>query len=156
MGEYRWRIYIGRSQRTRWLIKIYECSISLTILNANGTRYNFSNSRWAKIKKLPFFFFVAAPGFSCGTQDLSCSTWDLFPWPRVKPPAPLHLEHRVLATGPAGKSLRRVVPHKVMVTRLSHDGREISTLWRTVRHYLWNFKCSYSLTYKFNFLDFIL
>ena len=32
------------------------------------------------------------------------SMWDLVPWPGIKP-GPLHWEHRVLATGPPGKSL---------------------------------------------------
>ena len=37
-------------------------------------------------------------------QGLSCSMWDLVPWPGIKP-RPLHWEHGVLATGPRGKSL---------------------------------------------------
>ena len=34
----------------------------------------------------------------------SCSMWDLDPWPGMNP-EPLNWEHRVLATGPPGKSL---------------------------------------------------
>ena len=42
--------------------------------------------------------------FSCGMWALSCSMWDLVPWPGVEP-RPLHWECGVLATGPPGKSL---------------------------------------------------
>ena len=28
------------------------------------------------------------PGFSCGMQTLTCSMWDLIPWPGIKPIAP--------------------------------------------------------------------
>ena len=35
---------------------------------------------------------------------MQCNTWDLFPWPGIDP-SPLHWEHGVSATGPAGKSL---------------------------------------------------
>ena len=41
--------------------------------------------------------------FSWGLQTLSCLTWDLVPWPGGEP-RPLPWEHRVLASGPPGKS----------------------------------------------------
>ena len=42
--------------------------------------------------------------FSCCVWALSCSVWDLVPWPGGEP-RPLHWECGVLATGPPGKSL---------------------------------------------------
>ena len=50
--------------------------------------------------------------FSCHMQDslvaacgiFSCGTWDLVPWPGIKPGHP-HWEHGVLTAGPTGKSL---------------------------------------------------
>ena len=67
----------------------------------------------------PFFniyvFILAAPGFSCSTQDvwsllwhetLSCGLWDLVPSPESNP-GPC-IEFRVLATRPPGKSLLKV------------------------------------------------
>ena len=41
--------------------------------------------------------------FSRGTRTLSCSVWDLVPWPGMEP-TPLHWVHGVLATGLPGKS----------------------------------------------------
>lgn len=49
---------------------------------------------------------VAAQGIlSCDIWTLSFSMWDLAPWPGIKP-RPSALEHRVLVTGPLGKSLQ--------------------------------------------------
>ena len=38
---------------------------------------------------LKFYFYLAAPNPSCGRWTLSCSIWDLVPWPGIKhrPPA---------------------------------------------------------------------
>ena len=49
-------------------------------------------------KKLFIFIYLAVPG-------LSCSMWDLFPWPRIEP-APRYWECEGLATGPPGKYLK--------------------------------------------------
>ena len=57
-----------------------------------------------------FIIYLAAPGLSCGTgsliaiSKLLCAMWDLVPWPGIEPGPPA-LEHKVLATGPPGKSL---------------------------------------------------
>ena len=53
-----------------------------------------------------FFTYLAAPGLSCGTWELHCSTLDLVPWPGIEPRLPAlgvwRLNHwatgRVLAT----------------------------------------------------------
>ena len=45
---------------------------------------------------LYLFIYLAVP-------DLSCSIWDLVPWPRIKPQS-LNWKHRVLTPGPPGKS----------------------------------------------------
>ena len=31
------------------------------------------------------FVYLVAPGLSCGMQTLSCSIWELVPWPGIKP-----------------------------------------------------------------------
>ena len=48
---------------------------------------------------LKLIYFLAAPSLSCGMWDLVC-------WSGIEPgQGPLNWEHRVLATGPPGKSL---------------------------------------------------
>ena len=48
--------------------------------------------------------FVAARRiFSCDLHALSCSMWELDPWPGIEP-RPLHWKHGVLASRPPGKS----------------------------------------------------
>ena len=63
-----------------------------------------------------YLFILAAPRFSCGTQDLwsllwhrtlNCGMWDLVPSPGSEP-RPLHCEFRVLPMGPPGESLLKV------------------------------------------------
>ena len=51
-----------------------------------------------------FFFFSVASCeiFNCNMQTLLCGTWDLVPWPGIKP-RPLHWEHGVLVSRPPGK-----------------------------------------------------
>ena len=75
---------------------------------------------WEKLKHLKkntvlifIFICLAALGLSCSTQVLclcmwilSCSMWDLVPWPKIKART-LQLEFGVLATGPPGKSLKK-------------------------------------------------
>ena len=34
------------------------------------------------------FIYLAAPGLSCSMQTLSCSIWDLVPWPGIEPGPP--------------------------------------------------------------------
>ena len=56
---------------------------------------------WLCFKKFFFvvlFSYLAMPGLN---WDLSCSMWDLVPWPQIEPE---HWDHRVLVTGPPGKS----------------------------------------------------
>ena len=43
--------------------------------------------------------------FPCGMLSLSCGKWDLVRWQGIEI-GPLHSEHRVLITGPLGKSQR--------------------------------------------------
>ena len=50
------------------------------------------------------FIYLAVSSLSWACRILSCGIWDLVPWPRIKPRSP-HLECRVLATRPLGKSL---------------------------------------------------
>ena len=47
--------------------------------------------------------YLAVPSCGCGMRTLSCSMWNWFP-DQGSNPGPLHWEHRVLATGPPGKS----------------------------------------------------
>ena len=57
---------------------------------------------WLSYPTWPQFLlciYLPVPGLSCGI-------WDLVPWPGSNP-GPLHWEHRVLTTGPPGKSLFR-------------------------------------------------
>ena len=51
----------------------------------------------------PVIFIETCESFSCGMRTLSCSKWDLVPRSGIKS-SPLHWEHRVLATGPPGRS----------------------------------------------------
>ena len=51
-----------------------------------------------------FFKFIWQCGILVSALGIfSCSMWDLVPWLGIKPGI-LHWEHRVLATGPSGKS----------------------------------------------------
>ena len=60
------------------------------------------------------FVYLAVPGLTCGTWSsifaaacriFSCGMWDLVLWPGIKVQL-LHVECRILAIGPPGKSLQ--------------------------------------------------
>ena len=53
--------------------------------------------------RLSWVLVVAPRIFSCSMQTLSCGLQNLVPWPGIEL-RPLHWEHRVLASGPPGKS----------------------------------------------------
>ena len=106
-------------------------------LNSLLLRIFFKNRRWTKIpqtnadqpklngslflaffKKYSFLFiYLTAPALSCSSRIFSCNMWDLVPWPGIKL-CPLHWELRVLATGPPGKSLSNLLPHKLWFRKL--------------------------------------
>ena len=89
-------------------------------------------------------------GLSCRTQTVSFGTWDLVPWPGIKPRPPALGVNAVLATGPAGSPWKysRLLPtllqlppfwlekceDSIIYTRLTTQVRKISF------HYGW-FKC---------------
>lgn len=59
-----------------------------------------------------YFYFtdLAVSGFSCSTQTRSCSMWGLVPGPGMDGTRAPVLGHRVLASGPSGKSLEETRP----------------------------------------------
>ena len=65
--------------------------------------YLFSCTRSWLLHVGSLIFVAACRIFHCSMQTLSCSMWDLVPWPGIEP-GPLHWECGVLATGPPGKS----------------------------------------------------
>ena len=60
-----------------------------------------------------FLFFFLYLIIYLAAPDLSCSMWDLVPWPGIEPGAP-YFGSRVLATGPPGKSLWYLLNNKIL------------------------------------------
>ena len=67
------------------------------------TTYKHWLSTWTFFKKNKNYLVV--PGyFSCSLWSLSCSMWDLVPWPGIDP-GPQHWKQGISATGPPWKFL---------------------------------------------------
>ena len=66
-----------------------------------------SSNRWHPLIFFNICFYLCmyliVPGISYGMRTLSCSMWDLAPWPGIEP-TPSVLEGRVLTTGPSVNS----------------------------------------------------
>ena len=81
------------------------------------------------------FIYLAVPGLSCGV--FSCSIWNLVS--RLgSNPGPLHWEHGVLATGPAGESLLPTLEysHKVPSSKVfSNPSKQVDGTWSTINYY---------------------
>ena len=108
------------------LISVLEPSKVRGFVTTQSQKYlGFPFFNWF-LKTIYLLIYLAVPGLSCSTWDLrsslwswtfSCSMWtvsydmwDRVPWPGIQP-RPLHWEHRVLATGPPGKSLTDFLNH---------------------------------------------
>ena len=72
-----------------------KCRHTMTIPSNNFLKTIYFSLNIAKNTYI-FIIYLAALG-------LSCSMWDLVPWPETEP-GPLHWKHGVLTTGPPGKS----------------------------------------------------
>ena len=83
----------------------------------------------------PLIFPVAC-GTLNGRWTLSCSTWDLVPWPETEP-GPLPWEFAVFTTGPRGKPLSLPFNHENCEQHVEgSSGSTVSLLWNST----WQFQ----------------
>ena len=71
----------------------YSISISISMKKLVSTWLLFFCSFLSIFQSLFYFlkfyiYLLVVPGFSCGMQTLTCSMWDLIPWPGIKPMSP--------------------------------------------------------------------
>ena len=88
------------SEQVTWLSLMFSSVFGFPEAPDSGRAVS-SASCWC----FSFFMFIdlPVPGVSCHPWDVSCSMWDLVPWPGMEL-WHLHWESRVLATRPPGKS----------------------------------------------------
>ena len=79
------------------------CVYLLISLTVPGLSWG-TQDLWSSLRHTGSVIFTEACGsFSCGMRTLSRSKWDLVPQSGIES-SPLHWKHRVLATGPPGRS----------------------------------------------------